>query len=117
MVDEQDFFEHEEDEQGCDDSEVDELRDHEGVESHVVVLTDTVVDPGTVVVEPFDTAVTHRAVTAPGGSDCLTVWTQLSALDCLQETHEVCLAWTQVARVSEGSQCEEHDCQNGEDDD
>lgn len=55
---------------------------HEGV---VIVHSDTIVDPWTVVVETFHTSVTYSAVTRSDSSQNLTLWAQLGRIKFFYE--------------------------------
>lgn len=45
----------------------------------MVVDSDTIIYPGTVVIEAFNTSIAHGTVFAATGADCKTVSTQLRA--------------------------------------
>ena len=55
-----------------------------GVEVHEVSFSDTVVHPGTVVVETIDTALAKGAVSAARGSDYFAVGTETTWFDLVQ---------------------------------
>ena len=55
----------------------------------MVVDSNTVVQPGAVVVEPLDADIADVAMTRPRGLDDLTVRAELSGIEFLQQGHEV----------------------------
>lgn len=65
----------------------------------MVFSANAVINPGTVVIESFNTAITNRAVFASCRTNSKAVGAQLSTLHYFQQMKKVCLVSLYVPRV------------------
>jgi hypothetical protein len=52
-----------------------EHREYENVKVSVIVYADTIIDPGAVVIKPFNASIANRAVLAAAGANSKTICT------------------------------------------
>jgi hypothetical protein len=80
----------------------------------VITNADTVVNPGTVVVKPFNATVADGAVAAATRADSLTVGAQLGAVNDLQEVKEIILGVFEVAWIRDHSEGQHQNTENND---
>ena len=91
-----------------DHDDVDQSGKDVNVETSMVLGSHTAVDPGTVMIESFNTPVANIAVSAAGGADHLTLWTQVVSVELFHTFKEVNRrVFLKIARVSDPGNEEE----------
>ena len=91
-----------------DHDDVDQSGKDVNVETSMVLGSHTAVDPGTVMIESFNTPVANIAVSAAGSTDHLTLWTQVVSVKLLHAFKEVNRrVFLKIARVSDPGNEEE----------
>lgn len=66
----------------------------------MVLKSDTIVNPGTMVIESFDAALADRAVLGARSSNCKAVGAQLDVIHRLEQLHEVYFGLFQIPWIA-----------------
>lgn len=94
----------------CSREDIHEFEQNKCVEEYVIALPDTIIDPGTVVVESVNASIAQITVSTPWSSDDTALWTQTICFKFVQEVQEIELRVAlNIARVFQPAyQAKEH---------
>ena len=80
----------------------------------MIADANTVVNPGAVVVKPFNATVADGTVATATRADSLTIGAKLGAVNDLQEVKKIILGVFEVARIRDHSEGQHQDTENND---